>query len=126
MALLLIIEDNKDIGENTQEILELDGHIVFIAENGKKGCELAKKHLPDLILCDIRMPEMNGYEVIEEIKKEVKTSTIPFIFFTANSDRKSKQYGIELGADNYLIKPFETTELMEKVHRLLFKVKKLN
>ena len=108
---LLIIEDNEDIRESTAEILELAGYTVLKAENGKKGVELAQAHLPDLILCDIMMPELDGYGVLYLLNKNPETATIPFIFLTAKTERVDMRKGMEMGADDYLTKPFDEIEL---------------
>ena len=115
MKKILIIEDNQDVRENTADILELANYEVCTAENGKKGLELAKNLNPDIILCDIMMPEFSGYDVLEYLKKDKKTATIPFIFLTAKTERTDVRKGMNLGADDYLTKPFEETELLEAV-----------
>ncbi len=112
---LLLIEDNQDVRENTAEILELADYHVLTAENGKIGVELAKKHLPDLIICDIMMPELDGYGVLHVLSKISATATIPFIFLTAKADRTDFRKGMNMGADDYLTKPFEETELLESI-----------
>src|SRR5574337_1985274 len=91
MATILIIEDNSDIRENTTEILELEGHRVETAVDGIAGRAIAREKLPDLILCDIMMPGLNGYDVLLELKNNASTAGIPFIFVTANAEKKSRQ-----------------------------------
>lgn len=118
---VLIIEDNEDIRENVIEILELAGYTVFEANNGKKGVEMALKHLPDIILCDIMMPEMDGFGALEQLNKNPETSAIPFIFLTAKADRLDLRKGMEMGADDYLTKPFDDTELLNAVETRLRK-----
>ncbi|TZF86238.1 response regulator (plasmid) [Pedobacter sp. BS3] len=120
---LLIIEDNEDIRESTAEILELAGYTVLKAENGKKGVELAQAHLPDLILCDIMMPELDGYGVLYLLNKNPETATIPFIFLTAKTERVDMRKGMEMGADDYLTKPFDEIELMNAIESRLSKRK---
>ena len=115
MKTILIIEDNLEIRENTSEILELEGYEVITAMNGKLGFELAKERMPDLILCDIMMPEMNGYEVFEHLKMNEKTSAIPFIFITASAEKSEVRLGLNMGAAGYIRKPFEENELLETV-----------
>lgn len=115
MKKILIIEDNQDVRENTADILELAHYEVCTAENGKKGLELAKSANPDIILCDIMMPELNGYDVLQHLSKDKKTATIPFIFLTAKTERSDVRKGMNLGADDYLTKPFEERELLEAV-----------
>lgn len=115
MKKILIIEDNKDVRENTADILELANYEVCTAENGKKGLELAKNANPDIILCDIMMPELNGYDVLDHLSKDEKTSSTPFIFLTAKTERADVRKGMSLGADDYLTKPFDESELLEAV-----------
>ncbi|MGB1039513.1 MAG: response regulator [Flavobacteriales bacterium] len=118
---ILVIEDNRDVLENTTELLELAGYSVTGAENGKLGVSSAKENLPDLIICDIMMPEMDGYDVLYYLSIDPKTSTIPFIFLTAKSDAQDFRKGMELGADDYLTKPFEEIDLLKSVERRLNK-----
>ncbi len=112
---ILIIEDNDEIRENIVEILELAGLEVFEADNGKTGVELAIKQKPKLILCDIMMPELDGYGVLYMLKKNPETEHIPFIFLTARAERPDLRKGMELGADDYLTKPFDDMELLNAV-----------
>lgn len=121
MTKILIIEDNNDIRENVVEILRLSGYEAYEADNGKTGTELAIKHLPDLILCDIMMDHFDGYEVLEAISKDDTTKGIPFIFMTAKSERADIRRGMELGADDYLTKPFDDTELLNAIETRLKK-----
>ncbi|NEU09526.1 response regulator [Flavihumibacter sp. R14] len=118
---ILIIEDNDDIRESTAEILDLANYNVITAENGKKGVDLAQKHLPDLILCDIMMPELDGYGVLYLLNKNPKTATIPFIFLTAKVERLDMRKGMEMGADDYLTKPFDDMELLNAIESRLHK-----
>lgn len=121
---ILIIEDNNDIRESTAEILELADFEVFQAKNGKIGVELATKNLPDLILCDIMMPELDGYGVLFLLNKNPQTSAIPFIFLTAKAERLDMRKGMEMGADDYLTKPFDDMELLNSIEsRLRKKIK---
>src|SRR5687767_2864833 len=115
MKTILIIEDNVDVRENTAEILELAGYKVLQAENGKLGVEVARKMKPDLIICDIMMPVLDGYGVIHLLNKNVETASIPFIYLTAKSERNDFRKGMELGADDYISKPFDDTELLKAV-----------
>lgn len=121
MIKILVIEDNTDIRENIVEILELSGYDVYDAQNGKAGVELALKHSPDLILCDIMMPEMDGYGVIDELGKHDKAKATPFIFLTAKAERTDIRKGMELGADDYLTKPFDAAELLSAIETRLKK-----
>ncbi len=114
-ASILVIDDNKDIRENTAEILDLAGYKTFMAENGKKGVEIALKEKPSLIVCDIMMPELDGYGVLHLIRKNEDTEHIPFIFLTAKTERNDFRKGMEMGADDYITKPFEDIELLNAV-----------
>tara|TARA_R110000868_G_scaffold136879_1_gene350031 strand:- start:6311 stop:7378 length:1068 start_codon:yes stop_codon:yes gene_type:complete len=115
MKKILLIEDNKDVRENTADILELANYQVATAKNGKIGVELAEQYGPDLIICDIMMPQLDGYGVLELMGKSSKTASIPFIFLTAKTDRAEVRLGMNLGADDYLTKPFEENELLEAI-----------
>ena len=121
MKKILVIEDNQDVRENTADILELEGYEVLTAENGKIGVELATQLLPDVIVCDIMMPELDGYEVLEELNKNPQTSSIPFIFLTAKTEKTDLRKGMNLGADDYLTKPFTEKELLEAIESRLKK-----
>jgi len=118
---ILIIEDNKDIRENVVEILGLAGYTVFEADNGKTGIELAVNNLPDVILCDIMMPELDGYGVLFMLNKNPETAAIPFIFLTAKAERIDQRKGMEMGADDYLTKPFDDIELLNAIESRLRK-----
>jgi CheY-like chemotaxis protein len=115
MKSILVIDDNSDIRENTAEILELAGYKVFTAENGKKGVEAALKEKPDVIICDIMMPELDGYGVLHLVRKNQETQHIPFIFLTAKTERSDFRKGMEMGADDYITKPFDDIELLNAV-----------
>ncbi len=117
MKIILIIEDNSDIRESTAEILELTGYQVLQADNGKAGVELAMQKNVDLILCDIMMPELDGYGVLHMLNKNDKTSDIPFIFLTAKAERVDFRKGMEMGADDYLTKPFDDIELLAAIRK---------
>jgi len=121
MTKILIIEDNDDIRENVIEILTLAGYKVFEANNGKTGTELAIKELPDLILCDIMMGDLDGYGVLHLLNKNADTRAIPFVFMTAKTERADIRKGMELGADDYLTKPFDDTELLNAIETRLKK-----
>ncbi|HWC52699.1 MAG TPA: response regulator [Chitinophagaceae bacterium] len=121
MKKILLIEDNNDIRENTAEILELANYNVFTAENGKQGVEVALKEKPDLIICDIMMPVLDGYGVLHLLNKNPETHHIPFIFLSAKTERADVRKGMSLGADDYITKPFEGTELLEAVEGRLKK-----
>ncbi|WP_025144727.1 response regulator [Pedobacter jeongneungensis] len=112
---VLIIEDNNDIRESTAEVLDLAGYETFTAKHGKVGVEMALQHLPDVILCDIMMPELDGYGVLYLLNKNPKTANIPFIFITAKTERADMRKGMEMGADDYLTKPFDDIELFKAI-----------
>ncbi len=114
-ASILVIDDNKDIRENTAEILDLAGYKTFMAENGKRGVELAIKEKPSIIVCDIMMPELDGYGVLHLVRKNPDTENTPFIFLTAKTERSDFRKGMEMGADDYITKPFEDIELLNAV-----------
>ncbi len=126
MKSILLIEDNAEIRENTQEILELSNYKIYTAPDGKVGVELAVKHLPDLIICDIMMPVLDGYGVIHMLQRNEKTKNIPFIFLSAKAERAEVRKGMELGADDYITKPFNGTELLNAVESRLKKSELMN
>lgn len=121
MTKILIIEDNNNIRENVVEILELSGYEVFGANNGKTGVEIALKMKPDIVLCDIMMPELDGYGVLHILQKNPETQTIPIIFLTAKAERVDIRKGMELGVDDYLTKPFDDLELLRAIEARLKK-----
>ena len=121
MKKILVIEDNKDILENTAEILQLSHYEVFVASNGKAGVELAIKNKPDLILCDIMMPELDGYGVLHMIQNRPELRNVPFIFLTAKTDKSEIRKGMALGADDYIPKPFDTSDLLKTIESRLKK-----
>lgn len=121
MKKILLIEDNDDIRENTAEILELANYHVFTAENGKTGVEIALKEKPDLIICDIMMPVLDGYGVLHLIHKNPEIQNTPFIFLSAKTERTEIRKGMALGADDYITKPFDGTELLDAVESRLKK-----
>jgi CheY-like chemotaxis protein/CRP-like cAMP-binding protein len=121
MKKILLIEDNKEMRENTSEILELSKYTVFTAENGKVGVEKAQKEKPDLIICDIMMPVLDGYGVLHLLSKNPETSGIPFIFLSAKAERSDFRKGMEMGADDYVTKPFDDIELLNAIESRLKK-----
>ncbi len=125
MEKILIIEDNDSIRENTAEILEMINYKVFCAENGKVGVEIALRENPDLILCDIMMPVLDGYGVLHMLRKNSATKNTPFIFITAKAERDDYRKGMELGADDYITKPFNETELLKAIECRLKKAKSM-
>lgn len=112
MKKILLVEDDTSLRENVAELLELSGYTVCSASNGKIAVPMAIKECPDLVLCDIMMPEMDGYEVLEELSTKESTRYIPFIFISAKTERQDVRRGMNLGADDYLTKPFEEEELL--------------
>lgn len=121
MKKILLIEDHTEIRENTAEILSLSNYEVIEAENGKVGVEMAKTQHPDLIICDIMMPQLDGYGVLHMLSKNPETAGIPFIFLTAKSEKEDFRKGMKLGADDYLIKPFDELDLLDAIELRLKK-----
>ncbi len=115
MRKLLVIDDHDDIRENIAEILTLAGYVVFTAENGKRGVETALKENPELVICDIMMPELDGYGVLHLLRKNEATVNTPFIFLTARTERMDFRKGMEMGADDYITKPFDDIELLNAI-----------
>jgi len=126
MKNILVIEDNPDVNENICEILELSGYRVKSAPNGKVGVELALSDLPDLILCDVMMPQLDGYGVLKILSKNEKSASIPFLFLTAKSEMKDLRKGMNLGAADYILKPFDDADLLESIALRLEKGEKKN
>ena len=108
---ILVIEDERTTLNSIVEFLLSEGFNAVGAENGRDGIELAQKHLPALIICDILMPELDGYDVLTYLQQDVETASIPFIFLTATTDSSSFRLGMEMGADDYLRKPVTSAEL---------------
>ncbi len=119
MKTILLIEDNKEILENLTEYLEMEGFKILFADSGRKGVELAKEFLPDLIICDVIMPEMNGLEVLQLIVDTEITAKIPFIFSSSMSEKIDREIALKLGAEEYLTKPFELEILLQAVKSCL-------
>lgn len=115
MKKILLIEDNADVRENTAEILELAQYNVLTAENGKEGVQIALQETPDLIICDIMMPILDGHGVLHLLSKNETTASIPFIFLTAKAERNDIRKGMAMGADDYLTKPFDEIELLNAI-----------
>ena len=122
---ILVIEDNLDIQDNIVEILELANYKVYSASNGKVGVVKAKDIIPDLIICDIMMPEMDGYEVLYLIEKDPVIASTPFIFLTAKTEKDDFRKGMNLGADDYLTKPFEDMDLLNTIEKRISKAERL-
>ncbi len=112
MKKILVIEDEADTLENLVLMLEMEGFQPLSANNGPVGVAVAKRELPDVILCDVSMPEMDGYRVLEALRTEPRTVSIPFIFLTAKGDKKDLRLGMNLGADDYLTKPASAEEVL--------------
>lgn len=123
---ILIVEDDASIRESLIDLLEAEDYHVLVAENGTVGLQLARGHLPDLIICDIMMPDLDGYSVLSELQNAPATSTIPFIFLTAKADRIDQRRGMGLGADDYLTKPFTRTDILQAIEARLSKRVELN
>ena len=116
---ILVIEDNQDVRENLIEILELSNFTVLAAEDGLKGVEIAQTQIPDLILCDVMMPKLDGFGVLNILGKRPDTSGIPFVFLTAKAERSDFRRGMNLGADDYVTKPFYKDELLSVIETRL-------
>ncbi|HEU0008298.1 MAG TPA: response regulator transcription factor [Verrucomicrobiae bacterium] len=116
MKKILLIEDQPVMRRNIQTILEMEGFDVIAAENGGKGVAAAKSAPPDLILCDVMMPELDGYGVLTALREDEKTATIPFIFLTARGEKTDLRTGMNLGADDYLAKPVSSDELVAAIN----------
>jgi DNA-binding response OmpR family regulator/anti-sigma regulatory factor (Ser/Thr protein kinase) len=121
MKTILVIEDEKELRESLTEMLTFEGYSVTAATDGAEGVIKAREIIPDLILCDILMPRLNGYEVLSELKKDLTTAMVPFIFLTALSDQKKIRQGMNTGADDYIVKPFLRKELLEAIESRLEK-----
>jgi len=115
MKTILVIEDDIDIRKMVRDFLELKDFIVLLAEDGDQGIEFAERFNPDLIICDVKMPKKDGYEVKRELSKNALAKLIPFIYLTSQTDRKDLRTGMELGADDYLFKPFDLEELENSI-----------
>lgn len=126
MTQILLIEDDITVRENTAELLELSDYAVFTASDGKQGVQKAFEIKPALIICDIMMPEMDGYDVLKILGEHSETVNIPFIFLSAKTEHKDVRKGMELGADDYLTKPFEEEDLLNAIESRIAKVAILN
>ena len=121
MKRILVIEDNPVVRDNLTEILELSNYKVLAAENGKEGVDIALREKPDLILCDVMMPELDGFGVLHILSKKPETADIPFIFLTAKAEKSDFRKGMNLGADDYITKPFDDVELLDALETRLRK-----
>jgi len=117
MAKILVIEDEAELRANVARLLKAEGFEVLTAENGAVGVDTAVALLPDLIICDISMPEMDGFGVLFSLRENVTTSHIPFIFLTASTRTYDRNFGVELGANDYITKPFKLQDLLEAVKK---------
>ncbi len=118
---ILIIDDDEAIRTRLQDILQYEGFIVLTAENGLAGFQLAQQELPDLIICDILMPELNGFGVLLKLRQIPSTATVPFIFLTGQTTQHDMRSGMELGADDYLTKPVQINSLLSSIYARLEK-----
>jgi CheY-like chemotaxis protein len=118
---ILLVEDNVPVRENTTELLELSDYTVITACNGTEGLTAALEHSPDLILCDIQMPEMNGYYLLQHVRQHTELDNCRFVFFTASSEKKDVEAALKMGADEYIIKPFTGERLLEVMETMLAK-----
>ncbi len=121
MTKILVVEDAESLREEIIETLECEGFITIAASNGREGIERARREHPDLIVCDVMMPELDGYATLQALRQDPATATIPFVFLTARSEKTSMRQGMELGADDYLTKPFTTAELIGTISARLQK-----
>lgn len=119
MANILIIEDEQIILENLKDLLEMYGYNCFTANNGADGLRLGRQILPDLILCDITLPGLNGFEIKTELNNNDTTATIPFVYLTARAEKSSQLQGLNLGAADFIIKPFKINDLVKVVEKLI-------
>lgn len=125
MKKILIIEDNLDVRENLEETLELSGYQVESAEDGNLGIQKAIENPPDLILCDVMMPKLDGFGVLNILSKKPATADIPFVFLTAKSEKSDFRRGMNLGADDYVTKPFYKDELLQVIETRLIKSERI-
>jgi len=121
MHKILVIEDEEAVRANLVELLDAEGFQVLSAADGQAGVRLAREHLPDVILCDIMMPGLDGYGVLDALRQDAATATLPFIFLTARGDHSDVRQGMNLGADDYLIKPFTRGDLLKALSTRLVK-----
>jgi len=122
---ILVIEDDPSVRENLKDLLEENDYQVWLAENGKRGIAIANKNMPDLIICDIMMPQTDGLRVLRSLSKKTETAVIPFIFLTALAEMDDFRKGMMLGADDYITKPYDVPELLDVIKRKLEKKERL-
>ena len=127
MAKILVIEDDDDVRETVHDMLELNGFEVAVAADGMQGLSCVRETAPDLIVCDVAMPNMDGFDVLEFLRQNAltlkQTRHIPVIFLTAKTERENVRHGMELGADDYITKPFTESELVQSIRARLLRVK---
>ncbi|MGE5362799.1 MAG: LytR/AlgR family response regulator transcription factor [Bacteroidota bacterium] len=123
MKKILVIEDDRDILTNLESLLSLNGYQVYLAFDGAEGLKAAREYSPDLILCDIMMPVCDGYTLKKNLEADKKTSAIPFVFLTAKANLEDMRAGMNLGADDYLIKPFKAADLLQAVEARFKRIK---
>jgi len=119
--MILVVEDEEDTSLFVKDRLEMEGYQVVTAKDGQEGFDKARENLPDLILLDVMMPKMNGYQVCRKLKLNPVTEAIPIIMVTAKAQGADISFGKETGCDDYLTKPFEMDELLKKISRFLKK-----
>lgn len=119
MATVLIIEDEAPIRDNLRRFLQLEGYAIVEAENGQNGLDVIRAGLPDLILCDVMMPVLDGFSLLKILRADPRTAAVPFVFLTASAEKESLQQGQDLGADEYVTKPFNLMQLAALIRRRL-------
>jgi DNA-binding response OmpR family regulator len=119
MKKILVIEDEAELRANVARFLKAEGYEVVVAANGAAGVEAALGQMPNLIVCDITMPEMDGFAVLFSLRENVTTSSIPFIFLTASARTYDRDFGVELGANDYITKPFKLEQLLAAIRKRL-------
>ena len=119
MKRILLVEDHTPIRENTTELLELANYAVLSASNGQEGLEIAMRERPDLIICDIMMPDLDGYHLLEILRRETVFKNTPFLFFTASTERSEIRKGLDAGANGYVTKPFDPDQLLSLMEKYL-------
>lgn len=119
MKKILVVDDSQDILTSLTDLLEESGYYVLTAGNSQSALRIMQENIPDLILCDIVMPELTGYDLLSEIKKNTMTMNIPFIFISAQAEKMDVKKGLNAGADEYLTKPFDSVALLGLVERML-------